>query len=78
MRDHITAPRGWALIAVIVAAHDLLARDGEYLSHGMDRFRARRPILAHLVVAVTALHLTRRIPPALDPFVWALKIRTWP
>lgn len=61
--------RGWAAIGGFVAGHNLAAagRGTPMLSETFDGFRARHPVLAHLVVIVFAGHLLRILPPFIDP-----------
>lgn len=56
--------------AIAVVAYELAAcriQHWELISEAVDRHRARYPRLVHIGVALLAGHLTRRIPPRLDP-----------
>lgn len=64
------ADRAWLAIMSGGAAYEVIAflrRDWELLSAAFDRYRAARPILAHVGVIYLALHLLRRFPPRFDP-----------
>lgn len=60
----------WLALAAGVAAYEATAArrsDWELLSEAADRYRIRRPILTHAVVAYLAAHLTRLVPRQIDP-----------
>lgn len=64
------ADRAWLTLAVGVTCYEVAAflrHDWELLSSAFDRYRAARPVLAHVAVIYLALHLLRRIPPRFDP-----------
>lgn len=67
--DRRLADRGWVVIAVYVAAHNIRAagRGDEMLSEAVDRYLVRRPVLTYVVVAAVALHLLNKLPPFIDP-----------
>lgn len=64
------AERAWLALAVGVAAYELTARDGELLSHAVDRWLEAHPVLTFTAVGVTAAHLLNLLPERVDPFVW--------
>lgn len=72
MRD---SERAWIALGVGVAVYEMLAQDGELLSHQVDRWLERHPVITTTAVVVTSLHLLNLIPPKLDPFVWVFSAR---
>jgi hypothetical protein len=68
--------RAWMALGVGVATYEVLARDGELLSHQVDRWLETHPILTTVVVSVTAAHLLNLLPSRIDPWVWAFAWRT--
>jgi len=65
-----SAERAWVALAVAVAAYEVLARDGELLSHQVDRWLESHPVITSAVIAVTAAHLLNILSPWADPWVW--------
>ena len=53
----LSGDHGWLILALLVIAVDLSARESETLSEALWRYRKRHPALAHFVVLATALHL---------------------
>lgn len=71
MREHLTAKRAWATLAVGVAAYELYCKDNELLSEGVDRALEHSPLsrIATLTaIGVTALHLANMLPEEIDPY----------
>lgn len=64
-------PADWAWVALgaAVAAYELHAprKDWELLSEACDRYRERHPIVIISAIILVAAHLTRVVPPRLDP-----------
>jgi type II secretory pathway component PulF len=67
--------RAWVALGVGVIAYELLARDGELLSHQVDRWLDRHPIITTAAIAVTSAHLLNFLPQRLDPWAWAFAWR---
>jgi hypothetical protein len=65
-----SAERAWVALGVGVAAYEVLARDGELLSHQVDRWLETHPVVTTAVVTFTAAHLLNILPPKADPWVW--------
>ena len=57
----------WLAMAAAILVYEIAAPRGELLTQAADRYRARRPIATHLVIAYLAGHLTRTWPRRLDP-----------
>lgn len=70
------AERAWVALGVGVLGYELLARDGELLSHQVDRWLEKHPVLTTAAVALTAAHLLNLLPPRVDPWVWAFSWRS--
>jgi hypothetical protein len=70
-----SAERAWAALGIGVLAYELLAREGELLSHQVDRWLETHPAVTWAVVTLTAAHLLNVIPPRADPWVWAFAWR---
>lgn len=68
--------RAWLTLGIGVAVYELLARDGELLSHQVDRWLEKHPIITTAVVTVTAAHLLNLLPPRLDPLAVAFSWRS--
>lgn len=64
------AERAWVALAVGVAAYEVMASDGELLSHAFDRWLDAHPVLTFTAVGVIAAHLLNLLPDRADPFVW--------
>lgn len=60
----------WAVIASIVAYHELACQDGELLSEGVDRALEAHPVLTYSLITITAAHLLNQLPPKVDPYNW--------
>jgi hypothetical protein len=58
----------WIILATYVIAYDANCKDGEQLSHGVDRYLLRRPWLTRAVVLTTSAHLLNLLPRKVDPF----------
>lgn len=70
------AERAWVALGIGVLGYELLAHDGELLSHQVDRWLESHPIITSALVSVTAAHLLNLIPQRFDPWVWAFAWRT--
>lgn len=68
--------RAWTALAIGVAAYEVLARDGELLSHQVDRWLESHPVITTTVVVLTGAHLLNILPHRLDPWVWAFSWRS--
>ena len=64
-----SAERAWVALGVGVLAYELMAEDGELLSHQVDRWLESHPIITYTAVSVTAAHLLNVIPRKFDPWV---------
>jgi hypothetical protein len=64
-----SAERAWVALGVGVFAYELMARDGELLSHQVDRWLESHPVITYAVVSVTAAHLLNVLPQKIDPWV---------
>lgn len=51
-----------------VLLYDRVVCEEEQLTYAAHRYQERHPWITRLVVAVTALHLLRLLPPPVDPF----------
>lgn len=65
----IRHPSDVALIAVVVgiAVYDILARDGETISDGVDRYLATRRWPTELATALVYAHVSNKVPDRYDP-----------
>ena len=70
------AERAWMALGFSVLIYELLAHEGELLSHQVDRWLESHPVLTTLVITVTAAHLLNIIPSRIDPWVWAFSWRS--
>ena len=58
----------WAVLAGIVLYHELAAKDGELLSHAVDRGLEKHPVLIYGFTAITVAHLLNWLPVKADPY----------
>ena len=68
----------WVGIAAAVLGYEAMAarRKWDYLSEAMDRYRTNHPWIIYGCIGYLSAHLTRLIPPRLDPLhVMTEKIR---
>lgn len=68
----------WIGLAAAVITYEAAAatrNDWELLSEAVDRYRAKHPILTHLIVIYLAGHLTRRWPQRFDPLHQLARLR---
>ena len=70
-----SAERAWVALGVGVLAYELMAEDGELLSHQVDRWLEAHPVLTSAAVTITAAHLLNILPQRLDPWVWMFSWR---
>lgn len=71
-----SSERAWIALGVGVAVYEIFARDGELLSHQVDRWLESHPIITTAVISLTAAHLLNWIPPAADPWARAFNWRS--
>jgi hypothetical protein len=60
--------RAWVALWVGVAAWDAFCPKDERLTDAAHRGMDDHPILTTGAIAITGLHLAKRLPPRLDPF----------
>lgn len=70
-----SAERAWVALGICVLAYELLAKEGELLSHQVDRWLEAHPVLTSAAVTITAAHLLNILPQRLDPWVWMFSWR---
>lgn len=70
------AERAWFALGIGVLAYELMAREGELLSHQVDRWLESHPVLTTAAITVTAAHLLNLLPTKADPWVWMVAWRT--
>ncbi|MEU6582766.1 hypothetical protein [Nocardia sp. NPDC046763] len=58
----------WLTLGAIVVAHELLCRDGQFLTEACDRARRRHPVLVWATILTTAGHLLDVLPHEIDPW----------
>ena len=71
-----SSERAWLTLGLGVAIYEMWAKDGELLSHQVDRWLESHPILTTTLITVTAAHLLNLLPPRADPWVWAFAWRS--
>lgn len=64
----VTAERAWIALGGIVITYEMMAPDGQLLSHAFDRWMIKHPAITVSAVAFTALHLVNVLPEAIDPY----------
>jgi hypothetical protein len=62
------ADLAWLVMVTGIVAYEVLAKDGELLSHGTERYLERHPWLTRFVIAATAAHLAKLIPQQVDVY----------
>lgn len=62
----MNARQAWAVLAAGVVGYEVVCRDGQLLSEGVDEWLVSRPILTRAVIAVLALHLGNAVPKRYD------------
>jgi len=65
----------WIVLAAGVVVYNLLARDGQQMSEGADRYILAHPWLTRAVAAAVALHVTNAIPDRFDIIHYFFKAR---
>jgi hypothetical protein len=65
-----SAERAWFALAIGVFAYELFAKEGELLSHQVDRWLESHPVITSAVVTMTAAHLLNILPQRADPWAW--------
>lgn len=60
--------RAWAALAIGVIGYEVMAPQGEMLSHAFDGFLERHPIITWGCTLLLAAHLLNVLPPRFDPF----------
>lgn len=68
--------RAWLTLAVGVIGYELLAKDGELMSHQVDRWLVSHPRVTTAAISLTALHLLNRLPEWCDP--WSIGFKWVP
>lgn len=66
-KDLKPSTKAWGALVMGVIAYDLLCKEGETLSEGMDHFIEKHPVISLGAIAVTAGHLSNIIPEQYDP-----------
>jgi hypothetical protein len=64
---NVNAKQAWGVLAAGVLAYELVCKEGELLSEGVDDWVATKPILTRTVIAALALHLGNAVPSRFDP-----------
>lgn len=66
--------KAWIVLWTYVFTYNALARRGERLSEGCDRYLSHRygRWLTEAVMALFYMHLSNRIPDRYDPICWLL------
>lgn len=59
--------KAWVALAGSVICYDLLAKDGQTLSEGVDHYLEKHPVMTLGAIAITAGHLANIIPESIDP-----------
>jgi hypothetical protein len=62
----MNAKQAWALMAAGVLSYEILCKDGQLLSEGVDEWLVSRPILTRATIAALALHLGNAVPERYD------------
>jgi hypothetical protein len=62
----MNAKQAWALMAAGVLSYEVLCKDGQLLSEGVDEWLVSRPILTRATIAALALHLGNAVPERYD------------
>ena len=68
--ERLKASHAWSVIGLGVLAYELLAKDEQLLSSGVDRALERSPASRMATTAgigITALHLLNMLPESVDP-----------
>jgi hypothetical protein len=65
---HFTGERAWCALMAMIVGYELAAPDNQLLSHAVDRWLQKHPVLTYAAVAVTAAHLVNLMPEAVDPY----------
>lgn len=69
--------KAWIALAAGVIVYEIVAEDGEMLSHAVDSWLKSHPIITTSAISLTALHLLNVLPKAIDPWHWAFGWRKW-
>jgi hypothetical protein len=62
----MNAKQAWAALTAGVLAYEILCKDGELLSEGVDEWLKTRPVVTRAVIAALALHLGNALPQRYD------------
>lgn len=71
-----SAERAWFALGIAVLVYEVMAGEGELLSHQVDRWLDAHPILTTAAVTLTAAHLLNVLPSKADPWVWMFAWRS--
>jgi hypothetical protein len=70
----MNAKQAWALVAAGVLSYEVLCKDGQLLSEGVDEWLVSRPILTRATIAALALHLGNAVPERYDVVSLGFKV----
>jgi hypothetical protein len=62
----MNAKQAWVVLAAGVLGYEIVCKDGQLLSEGVDEWLASRPILTRAAIAALALHLGNAVPQRYD------------
>jgi hypothetical protein len=62
----LNAKKAWALMAAGVLSYEILCKDGQLLSEGVDEWLVTKPILTRAAITALALHLGNAVPERYD------------
>lgn len=69
--------KAWIMLAAGVITYEIIAEDGEMLSHAVDSWLAKHPVITYGAITLTALHLMNALPKPIDPWHLAFAWRKW-
>ena len=62
----MNARQAWAFMAAGVLGYEVVCKDGQLLSEGVDEWLICRPVLTRAAIAALALHLGNAVPQRYD------------